>query len=680
MQIQTLVKDVLSSPKKILSAFFTLLILLALPVILIQTQQRQNLQQEAQVFDYCESNAENCAGSNVQAPANSSTAQNSSTQGVYVYCESNAETVYCNGSGSQQSPGSSTTTGGNSSTPQFDYCASNPGIGGCPGIPLNAPQQTNQTSGNTNSTATTTCLEGQYCCGVGAEASECGYIDWQQTGGGSTGWEAAACSGPNGTGNCTIISGGATQQNTPSQSEFTQPTGLTTPELPSNFEQYSFCGDTYCDAATENTSTCSQDCGGSNDIVVAAAEGDVCGDGLCSVDEELTCSLDCGVIPTATPTDSITPTPTDSPTSTPTSTTGPTPSDSPTPTPSVTPIPTNSPTPTTPQGSASMYFTPDGGSADTTNTFSTQVRINSDTTPVNAIESEVIFNPALVEVVDVDYSGTAFTIQAEETRGSGFLKMVRGVPTPVSGDRLIATITFRGVTTAEQSATVSFATSSKVISATTNFDILETRGTATIFVQATATSPTPTATVTPTLPAESTQLGFTLAMPGIGSAACKATSTLETDTIGNNCSPVNPTRGIDFEVYDTLDQFVASSTASVVFDGENYLGTGAVDLQSGTYSVIVRMNNTLKKRLPGTQTVQSGQTSQTSSTPLVPGDLDQNNILDLFDWTILITCYQTSTPSAGLGQCQPSDMNDDGIIDEPDINIISRGFAIRNGD
>jgi hypothetical protein len=257
----------------------------------------------------------------------------------------------------------------------------------------------------------------------------------------------------------------------------------------------------------------------------------------------------------------------------------------------------------------------------------------------------------------------------------------------------------------------------------------------------TVTQPTggqqnPTGTINPTSGANPTgsispnqstatsnnQLAVAVQLPGIGS------------NTGDNPSPKNPTRDVEVWVYNTNNTVVKDITGKVTFDGTNtYKGTVDLgnDFQSGYYYVKLRLNNTLKKAVPGivqinasglqaTPTTQATSPSTTSTDPcaslpfpkssttyiyqcellklkygglggvlaanitqlptvtLVPGDLDpnQDNNLDIQDYNMFISCYG----SKSCNNKQQADFNDDGVVDGKDYNILARGFAIRQGD
>lgn len=199
----------------------------------------------------------------------------------------------------------------------------------------------------------------------------------------------------------------------------------------------------------------------------------------------------------------------------------------------------------------------------------------------------------------------------------------------------------------------------------------------------TTISPSTTTTVTPsqiptvTLGAGEIGLKLSLKLPGISKRN------------GENDHPVRTRRTVKVSVYDSTSSEsakVSEKTGTVDFNAataqyEGNVGIGT-SLPTGNYIVKVRMDNTLKKRLPGV--VHIDQTKQDNATPvveLVTGDLDQNNALDIQDFTNVMACFNHLTACTGdvaiLG-----DLDDDGVTtgDNDDINIMQYNTINRQGD
>jgi len=174
-------------------------------------------------------------------------------------------------------------------------------------------------------------------------------------------------------------------------------------------------------------------------------------------------------------------------------------------------------------------------------------------------------------------------------------------------------------------------------------------------------------TPTPSIGGSDVGVNLKLTLPGIGQLT------------GDNPNPNNPNRTARVVVYNSDNQEVADATGTTIFDGQSTYA-GRLNLGSnfsaGFYYLKASFDNTLLSRIPGVIEVRKGEVSDASTTPLIPGDLDGNNILDVLDYNIFVGCY-------GDAQCQNkslSDFNDDGEVSSVDYNILLRSFAIREGD
>ncbi len=139
-------------------------------------------------------------------------------------------------------------------------------------------------------------------------------------------------------------------------------------------------------------------------------------------------------------------------------------------------------------GSATLYLSPGRKTVSPGSTIAVGVRVTA-SEPVNAVQADLGYNPALLDFVSISESGTSFPIAAQGTGGGGRVNIARGAITPVSGDRLVVTVYFRARTAG--TAIVSFLGSSSVVRASDNADILagSAGGTYTI---ARASAPAPT--------------------------------------------------------------------------------------------------------------------------------------------------------------------------------------------
>lgn len=130
---------------------------------------------------------------------------------------------------------------------------------------------------------------------------------------------------------------------------------------------------------------------------------------------------------------------------------------------------------TTPPASPSVYLSPTLRTLGVNETFTVEIRENSGTTGVNAVQTNFTYPTDKLTWVSTNYSTSAFGVEAENTVDTvnGVVKIGRGVSLGASltGDQLIGTITFTSKTVGG-AANLNFATGTELDSATTNVDIL----------------------------------------------------------------------------------------------------------------------------------------------------------------------------------------------------------------
>lgn len=118
-----------------------------------------------------------------------------------------------------------------------------------------------------------------------------------------------------------------------------------------------------------------------------------------------------------------------------------------------------------------IYLTPTPQNFAINTTFTVDVRENSGTTAVNAVQANISYPATLVDFVSIDTTTSAFTTDAQATGGSGSVNIARGIVGSLTGDQKIATITFRTKATGG-TATMAFTSGTALVSATTNTDLL----------------------------------------------------------------------------------------------------------------------------------------------------------------------------------------------------------------
>ncbi len=190
------------------------------------------------------------------------------------------------------------------------------------------------------------------------------------------------------------------------------------------------------------------------------------------------------------------------------------------------------------------------------------------------------------------------------------------------------------------------------------------------------TIPTNTPIPTPTVNPNSTQFVFTIILPGIGGDK-------------GNQLPIHIQRQLTVEVFDRTNKKLITKTGIVTFDPTSGQFTGSIDmgnsLNNGPYTVKVTTMSFLRKLIAGIQDVTPGSSYKMPETTLVPGDINGDNILDMKDYNIYVSCFNTKQDNKTCGQNRvPADLNDDGRNDTPndltDYKLLFASFANREGD
>lgn len=192
---------------------------------------------------------------------------------------------------------------------------------------------------------------------------------------------------------------------------------------------------------------------------------------------------------------------------------------------------------------------------------------------------------------------------------------------------------------------------------------------------------TPTATLfpTPTLAPNDTAINVNIALPGIGNGA---------SNLGLNATPIHPQRTATLKLYDNTNANVKTVDAVMTYapQSSSYLGQfplGAT-LPTGVYTAKIKVDNTLFRTLIGSMQITSGIANTSTiwtGTPrnLISGDLNNDNTLGVIDWTYMIACVKNEAACTTEIR-RLADLNDNGAVDEIDVQILQRGFALRDGD
>jgi Mg-chelatase subunit ChlD len=194
----------------------------------------------------------------------------------------------------------------------------------------------------------------------------------------------------------------------------------------------------------------------------------------------------------------------------------------------------------------------------------------------------------------------------------------------------------------------------------------------------TTAPPTTTPTPTPSI----THLNMTVYLDGIGNRGDNTNPTASSDS---NKNPQHQTIGADISVYTTSNSEIAGGTGTLTYSQSIGAYTGDVPIAagfpSGQYLIKVKTNSHLRKEVSGVQTITAGADNVIPPVALVAGDINNDNVINILDYNILIGCYSDleAAVSCTPGQQVASDLNDDGFVNEDDYNLFLREITTQPG-
>jgi chitinase len=281
-----------------------------------------------------------------------------------------------------------------------------------------------------------------------------------------------------------------------------------------------------------------------------------------------------------------------------------------------------------------VYLSPASQTLGPSTSFSVQVRENSGTTAVNAIQANLSYNPSLLTFVSISTTGTAFGVTAQTTGGSGVVNIglgVSGGSPAVTGDQLVATITFTTTATGG-TASVPFTTGTALVSSTTNTDILGS-------LAATAGGSFTTDTAPPTVSVTAPANGSTISAPGTvnvtASASDAASSVTKVELYVDGALKTTLTSSPYTYAWNTSGVALGSHTIQAkAYDTFNNVGTTAltsVTLADQTAPTTSITAPTAGTTLSGTVSVNANAADNTGGTGVSKVELYVDGTLNATD-------------------------------------------------
>lgn len=304
--------------------------------------------------------------------------------------------------------------------------------------------------------------------------------------------------------------------------------------------------------------------------------------------------------------------------------------------------------------------------------FSLDVSLNAGENLPSIVDVYVQYDPKLVRFIRVDKKLPIGGFMKQPNVMNGVMNYSYGSMFSTQenyfqGDTKIQTIIFEAL--APGQATISLdATKTRVLSMGINDAPGENVLSNTVPAQITINQSDiiPTITV-PADAGNSARMFLLVDMPGIASTS----------------AVIRANRTGTLYIYDKTNTEVGRIPVSFNFKGGDYtaevLWPGA-NSDTEVYTLKIQMDNSLTKTIPGIYNLKPYQTvSFIPRVMLVTGDTDSNNQLDATDYKVYTDCI-TLQPGCTADKKLKADLNDDGKVDELDLNLFQRGYTIHQGD
>lgn len=349
-----------------------------------------------------------------------------------------------------------------------------------------------------------------------------------------------------------------------------------------------------------------------------------------------------------------------------------------------------------------VYVSPSSQILAASTSFSIQVRENSGATSVNAVQANLTYDTNLLTFVSINTTGTAFSVEAQNSGGAGVINLARGSCggcAALTGDQLIATINFTTKTTTG-SAAVAFSSGTALVNSVTNTDILGSlaaTGGGTYSVDATAPTVSITAPANNATLAQGSTVNVTANAADTGSSVSKVEVYIDGALAAtDNASPYSyawNTTGlalgshtVQAKSYDTVNNVTTSSLITVTLADQTAPATpGSFRTTASTSSSITLAWNASTDNVAVASYRLSRNGTQIAT--LTPATLSYNDTgltpATTYNYTLtaLDGAGNTSTAatlSPATSASLPGDCNSDGHVNIFDVSILISNFGSSN--
>lgn len=343
--------------------------------------------------------------------------------------------------------------------------------------------------------------------------------------------------------------------------------------------------------------------------------------------------------------------------------------------------------------STTLYFTPSASSssplaANIGDSVVFDVMINPGTNLPSLVKLDIQFDPEKLQASPTSFltNMSAFPSTIEgPLLDNGDLKISLSIGSDttkaIQSITKVGTLTLTAINpTADTPTAITFGTNTTILSinssdyATEN--ILSSSEPA--YVQITAP-----ATPTPNNGPLSTILSLNTYLHGIGSSG---DNTNPTDSRLSNKSPQHLQKTATAFIYDSQNKLISSNSGNLSYDPAKGYFSGSIDIGNSIaqsqYMIKVGVTNHLLRLIPGIQTINPLQTNTLPAVSLITGDVNDDNMLNIVDYNVIINCYSDLLPPKSCNDTNKlaADINDDSFVNQVDYNLFLREIAVQGGD
>lgn len=190
-------------------------------------------------------------------------------------------------------------------------------------------------------------------------------------------------------------------------------------------------------------------------------------------------------------------------------------------------------------------------------------------------------------------------------------------------------------------------------------------------------------TPTPSASASATFLSLTAYLHGIGGSG---DNTNPNDSRLSNKSPQHLQKSATVYIFDNQNLLISSNSGSLTYAPANGNFIGNINIGSnvpqGQYTIKIQTSAHLLRLVPGIQTIMPQQTNAIPAVSLIAGDVNNDNMLNILDYNMIINCYSDLLPAKACTDANKilTDLNDDNAVNQVDYNLFLREISVQGGD